>query len=131
MRFLLTVFAHQEALYKERLVPESTYLTAQRDINTQRGGIEACTTSWSACPRIRPTRTARSSTTRRPRPTSSTGSPTVATGKPAFQDNMSEVLWSKLGTEAETYVLLDRCTTPWWPAVADSTPARATWRGSR
>ncbi len=36
-----TAFAHQEALYKERLVPESTYLTAQRDINTQRGGIEA------------------------------------------------------------------------------------------
>ncbi|HPX38621.1 MAG TPA: serine hydrolase [Mycobacterium sp.] len=30
-----------------------------------------------------------------------------ATGK-SFQDNMSEVLWSKLGTEAETYVLLDR-----------------------
>ena len=33
-----------------------------------------------------------------------------ACGK-SFQDNMSEVLWSKLGTEAETYVLLDRCGT--------------------
>ncbi len=33
-----------------------------------------------------------------------------ATGK-SFQDNMSEVLWTKLGTEAETYVLLDRCGT--------------------
>lgn len=34
-------FAHQEALYRERLVPETTYLSALRDINTQRGGIEA------------------------------------------------------------------------------------------
>ena len=33
-----------------------------------------------------------------------------ATGK-SFQDQMSEVLWTKLGTEAETYVLLDRCGT--------------------
>jgi len=33
-----------------------------------------------------------------------------ATGK-SFQDNMSDVLWSRLGTEAETYVLLDRCGT--------------------
>lgn len=33
-----------------------------------------------------------------------------ATGK-SFQDNMSEALWSKLGTEAPTYVLLDRCGT--------------------
>lgn len=33
-----------------------------------------------------------------------------ATGK-SFQDTMSEVLWTKLGTEAETYVLLDRCGT--------------------
>jgi CubicO group peptidase (beta-lactamase class C family) len=32
------------------------------------------------------------------------------TGK-SFQDQMSEVLWTKLGTEAETYVLLDRCGT--------------------
>ena len=32
------------------------------------------------------------------------------TGK-SFQDTMSEVLWSRLGTEAETYVLLDRCGT--------------------
>ncbi|MGV1089382.1 MAG: serine hydrolase domain-containing protein, partial [Mycobacterium sp.] len=30
-----------------------------------------------------------------------------ATGK-SFQDNMSEVLWKRLGTESETYVLLDR-----------------------
>ena len=30
-----------------------------------------------------------------------------ATGK-SFQDEMSDVLWTKLGTEAETYVLLDR-----------------------
>lgn len=30
-----------------------------------------------------------------------------ATGT-SFQDNMHEVLWSKLGTEGETYVLLDR-----------------------
>ena len=30
-----------------------------------------------------------------------------ATGK-SFQDQMSEVLWRRLGTEAETYVLLDR-----------------------
>ena len=29
----------------------------------------------------------------------------------SFQDQMSEVLWTKLGTEAETYVLLDRCGT--------------------
>lgn len=33
-----------------------------------------------------------------------------ATGK-SFQDQMAEVLWSKLGTEGETYVLLDRCGT--------------------
>jgi len=33
-----------------------------------------------------------------------------ATGK-SFQDNMSDALWSRLGTEAETYVLLDRCGT--------------------
>lgn len=33
-----------------------------------------------------------------------------ATGK-SFQDTMSELLWSPLGTEAETYVLLDRCGT--------------------
>lgn len=33
-----------------------------------------------------------------------------ATGK-SFQDQMSDVLWSKLGTEGETYVLLDRCGT--------------------
>ncbi len=33
-----------------------------------------------------------------------------ATGK-SFQDQMAEVLWTKLGTEAETYVLLDRCGT--------------------
>ena len=33
-----------------------------------------------------------------------------ATGK-SFQDTMSDVLWSKLGTEGETYVLLDRCGT--------------------
>ncbi len=32
------------------------------------------------------------------------------TGK-SFQDQMSQVLWTKLGTEAETYVLLDRCGT--------------------
>ena len=32
------------------------------------------------------------------------------TGK-SFQDQMSDVLWTKLGTEAETYVLLDRCGT--------------------
>ena len=32
------------------------------------------------------------------------------TGK-SFQENMSEVLWSKLGTDAETYVMLDRCGT--------------------
>lgn len=32
------------------------------------------------------------------------------TGK-SFQDQMSEVLWTRLGTEAETYVLLDRCGT--------------------
>ena len=32
------------------------------------------------------------------------------TGK-SFQDNMSEVLWTKLGTESEAYVLLDRCGT--------------------
>ena len=30
-----------------------------------------------------------------------------ATGK-SFQDNMSDALWTKLGTEGETYVLLDR-----------------------
>ena len=30
-----------------------------------------------------------------------------STGK-SFQDNMSDALWCKLGTEAETYVLLDR-----------------------
>lgn len=30
-----------------------------------------------------------------------------ATGK-SFQDNMHDVLWSRLGTEGETYVLLDR-----------------------
>lgn len=29
----------------------------------------------------------------------------------SFQDQMSEVLWTRLGTEAETYVLLDRCGT--------------------
>jgi CubicO group peptidase (beta-lactamase class C family) len=29
----------------------------------------------------------------------------------SFQDQMSEALWTKLGTEAETYVLLDRCGT--------------------
>ena len=33
-----------------------------------------------------------------------------ATGK-SFQDQMSDVLWTRLGTEAETYVLLDRCGT--------------------
>ena len=33
-----------------------------------------------------------------------------ATGK-SFQDNMSDVLWTRLGTEGETYVLLDRCGT--------------------
>ncbi len=33
-----------------------------------------------------------------------------ATGT-SFQDQMSQVLWSKLGTEGETYVLLDRCGT--------------------
>ena len=33
-----------------------------------------------------------------------------ATGR-AFQDQMSEVLWTRLGTDAETYVLLDRCGT--------------------
>ncbi|MGI9162939.1 MAG: serine hydrolase domain-containing protein [Mycobacterium sp.] len=33
-----------------------------------------------------------------------------ATGK-TFQDNMSDVLWTRLGTEAEAYVLLDRCGT--------------------
>lgn len=33
-----------------------------------------------------------------------------ATGK-SFQDNMSDALWTKLGTEGETYVLLDRCGT--------------------
>lgn len=33
-----------------------------------------------------------------------------ATGK-SFQDQMSEALWTALGTEAETYVLLDRCGT--------------------
>lgn len=33
-----------------------------------------------------------------------------ATGQ-SFQDQMSDVLWSALGTEAETYVLLDRCGT--------------------
>ena len=33
-----------------------------------------------------------------------------ATGK-SFQDQMSEVLWSRLGTEGDTYVLLDRCGT--------------------
>ena len=32
------------------------------------------------------------------------------TGK-SFQDQMSDVLWTRLGTEAETYVLLDRCGT--------------------
>lgn len=32
------------------------------------------------------------------------------TGK-SFQDQMSDVLWTQLGTEAETYVLLDRCGT--------------------
>jgi len=32
------------------------------------------------------------------------------TGK-SFQDNMSDALWSELGTEGETYVLLDRCGT--------------------
>ena len=31
-----------------------------------------------------------------------------ATGK-SFQDQMSDVLWAPLGTESETYVLLDRC----------------------
>ena len=30
-----------------------------------------------------------------------------ATGK-SFQDNMYELLWSKLGTDGETYVLLDQ-----------------------
>ena len=33
-----------------------------------------------------------------------------ATGK-SFQDQLSDVLWTRLGTEAETYVLLDRCGT--------------------
>lgn len=33
-----------------------------------------------------------------------------ATGR-SFQDQMSDVLWTRLGTEAETYVLLDRCGT--------------------
>ncbi len=33
-----------------------------------------------------------------------------ATGK-SFQDQMSDALWAKIGTEAETYVLLDRCGT--------------------
>ena len=33
-----------------------------------------------------------------------------ATGT-SFQDQMSAALWSRLGTEAETYVLLDRCGT--------------------
>lgn len=33
-----------------------------------------------------------------------------ATGR-SFQDEMSATLWTKLGTEAETYVLLDRCGT--------------------
>ena len=33
-----------------------------------------------------------------------------ATGK-SFQDQMSDVLWAPLGTESETYVLLDRCGT--------------------
>lgn len=33
-----------------------------------------------------------------------------ATGK-SFQDQMAEALWSKLGTEGETYILLDRCGT--------------------
>lgn len=33
-----------------------------------------------------------------------------ATGR-SFQDQMSQVLWTELGTEAETYVLLDRCGT--------------------
>lgn len=33
-----------------------------------------------------------------------------ATGK-SFQDNMSDALWTRLGTEGETYVLLDRCGT--------------------
>ncbi len=33
-----------------------------------------------------------------------------ATGK-SFQDMLSDALWSRLGTEAETYVLLDRCGT--------------------
>ena len=29
----------------------------------------------------------------------------------SFQDQMSQVLWTRIGTEAETYVLLDRCGT--------------------
>ncbi len=33
-----------------------------------------------------------------------------ATGT-SFQDQMADVLWTKLGTEGETYVLLDRCGT--------------------
>ncbi|MFM9034989.1 MAG: serine hydrolase domain-containing protein [Mycobacterium sp.] len=33
-----------------------------------------------------------------------------ATGR-SFQDQMSQVLWSPLGTDGETYVLLDRCGT--------------------
>lgn len=36
-----TAFATQEALYKERLVPETTYIAALRDINSQRGEIQA------------------------------------------------------------------------------------------
>ncbi len=34
-----TAFATQEELYEERLVPETTYLSALRDINSQRGEI--------------------------------------------------------------------------------------------
>lgn len=40
LQLVETAFATQEALYKERLVPETTYIAALRDINNQRGEID-------------------------------------------------------------------------------------------